>query len=325
MTKLSEINFSAPDVSRTNSTVLNRSLMHTAAKLHYIEGLSQVEVSRKLQISTASVSRLLARAREEAIVRIHVADLDEIDEIGDRLQGALGLVEVRVVDTAESGAVAALSSQIALLLRERELSSKSVIAIGWGRTVQSVIAAGLPKIPGVTVVPTMGGLDETASHFQINEFVRVAAEAMQGSACFLHAPSLPSPELRAVLQRDRATSRILDLWPKIDVAILGIGDFKNAATNRDIAFDRNESDRVVGDIVRHYFDEDGHEIDWPGHADLMAVTAGQLRRTPLSIGIATGAEKVRAIIGAARSRMINSLVTDSRTARLLVEKLGTQP
>ena len=113
MTKLSEINFSAPDVSRTNSTVLNRSLMHTAAKLHYIEGLSQVEVSRKLQISTASVSRLLARAREEAIVRIHVADLDEIDEIGDRLQGALGLVEVRVVDTAESGAVAALSSQIA--------------------------------------------------------------------------------------------------------------------------------------------------------------------------------------------------------------------
>ena len=321
MTNISEINFNMTGVTRTTSTVLNRSLMHAAAKLHYIEGLSQVEVSRKLQISTASVSRLLARAREEAIVRIHVADLDEIDEIGDRLQSALGLTEVRVVDTADSGSVAALSSQVALLLKERDLSSKSVVAIGWGRTIQSIIAAGLPKIPGVTVVPTMGGLDETASHFQINEFVRIAAESMQGQASFLHAPSLPSPELRSVLLRDRATSRILDLWPKIDVAILGIGDFKNAATNRDIAFGQHESDRVVGDIVRHYFDEDGQEVDWPGHAELMAVSAGQLRRTPLSIGVATGAEKVRAIIGAARSRMINALVTDSRTARLLIDKL----
>lgn len=296
--------------------------MHTAAKLYYVEGLSQVEVSRKLQISTASVSRLLARARDEAIVRIHVAELDEIDEIGDRLRGALGLIDVRVVDTSESGAVAALSSQISLLLKGRALSAGSVIAIGWGRTIQAVIAAGLPKIPGVIIVPTMGGLDETASHFQINEFVRIAAEQMQGQACFLHAPSLPSPELRAVLQRDRATSRILDLWPKIDVAILGIGDFQNASTNRDIVFERHESERVVGDVVRHYFDAAGHEVDWPGHADLMAVSAGQLRRTPLSIAVATGSEKLRAIIGAARSKMINALVTDARTARLLLDQLG---
>lgn len=297
--------------------------MHTAARLHYLDGLSQVEVSRKMQISTASVSRLLARAREEAIVRIQVADYDESDEIGERLADALSLNAVRVVDTAESGRVAALSAQVGHLVKGAGLAAGKVVAIGWGRTVQSVIAAGLPPVPGVVVVPTMGGMDETASHFQINEFVRVAAEEMQGQPFFLHAPSQPSPELHAVLLRDRATSRILDLWPKIDVAILGVGDFQNARSRRDLGFSREESERVVGDLVRHYFDEDGHEIEWPGHRDLMAVSAGQLRRTPLSIAVATGREKVRAIIGAARSRMVNALVTDARTARLMLERLDT--
>lgn len=308
-------------MTRHGSTILNRSLMHTAARLHYLEGLTQVEVSRKMQISTASVSRLLARAREEAIVRIHVADLDESDAIGERLGAALSLAEVRVVDTAEAGRVAALSAQVGHLLKGAALGAGNVVAIGWGRTVQSVIAAGLPALPGVVVVPATGGMDETASHFQSNEFVRLAAEQLEGQPFFLHAPLQPSPELHAVLMRDRATSRILDLWPKVDVAILGIGDFQTASHRDELDLTREQRERVVGDVVRHYFDEGGEAVDWSGDHNLMAISAGQLQRAPLSIGIATGREKVRAIIGAARSGMINALVTDARTARLMLDRL----
>ncbi|WP_246226383.1 sugar-binding transcriptional regulator [Chelativorans xinjiangense] len=298
--------------------LLNRSLMHTAARLHYLEGASQLEVSRRMQVSTATVSRLLAQAREDGIVRIHVADLDEADEIGDQLCAALKLRAVRVV---ESDKVAALASSVGALLTDAELPAGSVVAIGWGRTVQSVIAAGLPRIPDVIVVPAMGGIHETASHFQINEFVRTAAERMQGDAYFLHAPSLASAELRSVLKKDPDTARVLKYWSSVDAAILGIGDFQRATSNRDVAFESDDAHRVVGDVVRHYFDENGQEIRWPGQDNLMAISRDQLRRIPLSIGVAIGKEKVRAILGAARSGMINALVTDTRVARLMLDHL----
>lgn len=295
--------------------LLNRSLMHTAAKLHYLDGISQLEISRRMQVSTATVSRLLAHARKEGIVHIQVADLDETDEIGARVCNILGLRAVRVLDV---GKVAALASQVGVLLGEAGLQDGSVVAIGWGRAVESVIAAGLPRIPGVTLVPTTGGMHEKASHFQINEFVRTAADQMKGEARFLYAPSIASDELRSVLTRDPDTAQVLKCWRRADAAILGIGNFRTAKSINGINFEDDDAGRVVGDVVRHYFDEDGKEVKWRGQENLVAISRDELRRIPLSIGIATGREKLRAVRGAARSGMINSLVTDSRTATLLL-------
>ncbi|RMC37804.1 sugar-binding transcriptional regulator [Paracoccus alkanivorans] len=298
--------------------LLNRTLMHAAAKLHYIEGLSQVEVSRRMEVSTATVSRLLGLARQEGIVRIQVAELDEADVLGEKLCAALELKAVRVV---ESDKAAALNSQVGSILLGAGLRPGSVIAIGWGRTVQSVISAGLPKLPDVVVVPTTGGMHETASHFQINEFVRMAAEQTGGEARFLYAPSMVSSELHAVLLRDPDAARLIGLWERVDAAILGIGLFQRDGVGADIGFATGEAGRVAGDVVRHYFDADGNEMRWPGQDNLMSISRAQLRRVPLSIGAAIGREKAGAIIGAARSGMINALVTDSRTAAQILDAL----
>ena len=39
-----------------------RALLHTVAKLHYESDLPQVEIARRLNLSTATVSRLLRRS-----------------------------------------------------------------------------------------------------------------------------------------------------------------------------------------------------------------------------------------------------------------------
>ncbi|RNF33575.1 sugar-binding transcriptional regulator [Paracoccus methylarcula] len=299
--------------------LLNRTLMHAAAKLHYIEGLSQVEVSRRMEVSTATVSRLLGLAREEGIVRIQVMDLDAADAMGEKLCSALGLKAVRVT---ESDKPAALSAQVGSLLLEARLGPGSVIAIGWGRMVQSVISAGFPRLPDVVVVPTTGGMHETASHFQINEFVRMAAEQTGGEARFLYAPSMVSPELHAVLIRDPGAARLIAQWARVDAAIMGIGLFQRGGAGADIGFDPDDAERVAGDVVRHYVDARGNEIRWPGQDNLMSISREQLRRIPLSIGAAVGREKAGAIIGAARSGMIKALVTDTRAAGRILELLG---
>ncbi len=294
----------------------DRTLMRTAAILHYREGVSQIEVSRRMRVSTATVSRLLARARDEGIVRIHIADPDEAHGIGDDLARALGLATVRAVDT---GRTAGLAAQVGALLTGAELAAGSVLAIGWGRAVQGVISTGLPPLPGVVVVPTTGGMNETASHFQINEFVRTAAEQTGGEARFLHAPSNPSRELRSVLLRDPDTTRIMECWSRIDAAILGIGSVQTSSATRGAGAAAPEG--AVGDVARHYFDLAGRRTGRPDDVDPMTVTRDELRRVPLGIGVATGPAKAAAIVGAARSGMIGALVTNLQTARAVLDLL----
>lgn len=301
--------------------LLDRSLMHTAARLHYTEGLSQIEVARRMEVSTATVSRLLSHSRKEGIVRIEVIDLDEIDTIGEMLREQLHLRDVRVV---ESGMAAGVAAQVGALLKSAELPPGSILAIGWGRTIQGVISAGLPAIPGALVVPTTGGMHQTAGHFQINEFVRAAAEQVQGQACFLYAPSLASSELRSVLTEDPSTAQVLDYWTRADAAVVGIGDFQRAESWRDVGFDPQDAERAAGDVLRHYFDEQGQQIAWPGQSNLIAIDHQQLRRIPLCIGVAIGREKAPAILGAVRSRMINTLVTDAQAAQAILRRIGEQ-
>ena len=291
--------------------LLNRSLMHTAARLHYLDGLSQLEVSRRMEVSTATVSRLLGLARDEGIVRFQVVDLDDADVLGEKLAAALALKAVRVIDSARA---AALSAEVGSLLLGAGLAPGAVLTIGWGRTVQSVIAAGLPRVPGLVVVPATGGMNETASHFQINEFVRKAAAQLGAEARFLHAPSIVSAELRAVLTRDPDTAPILAAWGRADAAIVGIGLHHPGTAPA--------ADAAVGDVVRHYVDASGRDITWPGQADLMAISRAELQRIPLSIGLAMGRDKAAAIIGSARSGMINTLVTDTRAATAMLDLLG---
>lgn len=300
--------------------LMTRTLIHTAATLHYIDNLAQIEVARRMDMSTASVSRLLARAREEGIVRFEVLPLaPKRDDNDHELADALALKQIIATDTARHPA---FSVAVGQLIKAADLPETPVVAIGWGRAVQGVVAHGLPSVPNAIVVPTIGGTNETQAHFQINEFVRTVAEQMDGIPHLLYAPARPGPDLYAQLIRDPQIASIIALWDRVDVAVTGVGNFLDDHFEKSLGFDQADATRVKGDVVRQYFDEDGAPIFWPDQSFQLGISRAQLARIPLKIGVCAGPEKVDAIIGAARSGMMDALVTDVRTAQLLRDKLG---
>ena len=301
------------------SGLMNRTLIHTAATLHYLDGLSQVQVAHRMQMSTASVSRLLARAREERIVRFEVVPLDVAADDDNGLAEALGLRQVCAIENAH---LPALSVAVGQLLAEADLPKNPVVTIGWGRAIQRVVGHGLPAVPNAIVVPTTGGMNETQSHFQINEFARTTAEQMGGTPHMLYAPARPGLDLHAQLIQDSHIAAIMALWDRVDVSITGVGNFPDTSSERSLGFTPEETLRIKGDIVRQYFDIDGAAISWPGQASQIGISRDQLQRARLTIGVCVGEDKVDAIIGAARSGMINTLVTDSWTAQQVRTKLG---
>ncbi|RWO30684.1 MAG: MarR family transcriptional regulator [Mesorhizobium sp.] len=298
-------------------------MLHTVAKLHYEADMSQVDIARRLGVSTATISRLLQRARAEGIVRIEVLDLATPEGITTQLAEALGLRDAAVIETPSAGALAALAAPLGALLKQAGLTAGSVVAIGWGRAIRQVIQAGLPRIPGVLTVAATGGMQQQAAHFQINEFVRLAAEELGGTPHFIHAPYLPSSELREVFLGDAAIRDSVALWDRTDVAIVGIG--LPHAINPPEASAATLSEQALfhaaGDVIRHYFDAEGTLIPWEGEGRMIAMSPAQLRAVPLVIGVAASPEKAKAVIGAVRARLINALVADTKTAQAILEAL----
>lgn len=293
------------------------------AKMHYEADMPQVAIAKKLNVSTATVSRMLQRARALGIVRIEVSDPARPDEISAQLVDKLGLKRAAVADTPSTGVLAALASPLADLLKAQGFSSGAVFGIGWGRAVREVIAAGLPRVAGAIAVPLNGGLQQPAPHFQINEFVRQAAEQLGGVPHFLHAPYLSSAELRDAFLGDAMVREIVDLWDRLDCAIVGIGlpHGINPPEASAATVSEREIGGAIGDVIRHYFDLRGNLLHWDGEERMIAASPDQLRRAGLSIGIAAAAEKAPSIVGAVRSGMVNALVTDTATAQAILDLL----
>ena len=300
----------------------SRALLHSVAKLHYVSDLPQNEIAKRLNLSPATVSRLLRRAREQGIVRIDVPDLVGPEDLSQSLMGELGLKRAAVVDASDDGLPTALAEAVGRCLRDARLSPGSVVVVGWGRAVRQVIGAGLPRIPGVVAVPANGGMQETAAHFQINEFVRLAAEQMGGAPRFLHAPYLPSAALRDAFLDDPGIRETVALWQRAEAAVVGVG-LPHAANEGTglltVTAGERALTRAVGDVLRHYFDVAGRLVPWEGSQRLIVISPEQLQATPLVVGVAVSTAKAGAILGAARSRLINALVTDIPTAQAVLD------
>ncbi|MCB8882273.1 winged helix-turn-helix transcriptional regulator [Acidisoma cellulosilytica] len=310
----------------TTDKTTSRALLHTVARLHYESDLSQVEIARRLGLSTATVSRLIRRAREEGIVRIEIRDYATAEETSGQIKLALGLKRVAIVNAPDVTVLSALAGPVGAMLRDEQVGQGSVLAVGWGRAVRETIRAGLPKFPGLITVPATGGMQQAAAHFQINEFVRLAAEQTGGMPHFIHAPYLPSPESRDAFMSDPTIRDQVALWDRINVALVGVGlphavdpIHAGAATSSERALAN-----AAGDVIRHYFDADGQIIPWEGDDRLIAVSVEQMRAIPLTIGVAASAAKATAIIGAVRARLINALVTDTATAEAILVRLEAE-
>ncbi|WP_243701591.1 MULTISPECIES: sugar-binding transcriptional regulator [Sodalis] len=303
-----------------------RAMMHMVAKLHYESDMSQVDIARKLGLSTATISRLLNKARAAGIIRIEVIELTSPENMTDELIQRLGLKTASVVETPPSNILSSLATPLSSLLQQAKLGSGSVVGIGWGRAIREVTVAGLPRIPGILTVALNGGMQQAAPHFQINEFVRLAAQHMEGTPYFLHAPYISSAELRDAFLSDHSVQGIISLWDRLDVAIVGVGLTHAPKPSESTAatLDEQALSQAAGDVLRHYVTESGGILHWEGEERMIAASPEQLRRTPLTIGVAATPEKAAGIIGAVRSGMINSLVTDVNTAQAILDRLTAQ-
>ena len=314
-------------------------MMRLVAELYYLRDHSQPAIAALTGFSVSKVSRLLAQARETGIVRISVDEgRHRLKREERRLADALRLRTAHITPARSHASV--LNSQLCGVAAgpwvSAQLPEAGVVGIAAGHTVAALvdaIVATSPR-PDLTLVPLVGGWDPSSPELDANETVRRAANRLQCSYRLLHAPGfLDSLDVKRALLTESSVRLTTEYWERLDMALVGIGGPPSANPGYRTVMDRlGETDRerltrkgVVGDLVGHAFTVDGELPEDELSDRTIAASVDLLRRVPHVIAIAAGAHKVDSVIGAARTGVIGTLITDQITADGVLHRLGPLP
>lgn len=298
-----------------------------AAWYYYVDELTQDEIAKKLSMSRASAGRLLEKGRQSGIVTFTInSDYYDSFQLALQLKKAFGLREVVVLPELEGHQPqinARLGKGAAQYLQGHLLRPGGTLGLGWGATVQQ----SMNQLPEETLrtqntVTLTGGVGAYVS----------ALLAMQGSRQEgVNDYVLPTPivassvELATALRDELSVRTALERARQADHALVGIGSLAGHPTLVQMGYvtpeelDDNRRAGAVGDILGMFFDADGALLQVPIHDRRIGITLEELRGIPNVVGVAGGADKVPAILGALRGGYLDVLVTTEGTAESLLK------
>lgn len=311
-------------------------LLVKVARLYHTHGRRQSEIADRLQISQSRVSRLLAQAEEEGIVRTVVAvPLQSHSDLEERIQELYGVPEVQVIDTVsnhDGEFMRDLAYAMAAVLERVGVKAPTIGFTSWSRTLRLMVGALQPLRTGTDhVVEMLGDLGPPDLQHTAARSTQMLARLMDAEPVFLRTPGVvPSAEVRdLLLSRDRYARHALEMLDSIDLALVGIGACEIDAPLRsgDNYFTHEQFEDVkrrgaVGQVCLRFIDAGGEPVDSPLDDLVVGVTSQQLRRATRRWAVAGGPAKYEAIRAALEGGWVDGLVTDAATASYLAAQPG---
>ena len=306
-------------------------LLTKVARMYHERGLRQAAIADQLNLSQATISRLLKRAEEERLVRTTVSvPLGAFPELEEKLQAIYNLKDVIVVDAvADDDRMLRDIGAAAAFYVETTVKRGEVIGISsWSATLLAMVDAmhPLPKSVEANVVQILGGIGDPAAEAHATHLSQRLAALMHGKAIFLPAPGVAgTAETRQVYLNDPFVREAMALFESVSLALVGIGSVEpsrllassgNVFSPAELA--QLKAQGAVGDVCLRFFDSAGLPVITPYNDRVIGVSLEQLRQVRRTVGIAGGERKLAAIRGALEGGWINVLITDRYTAEKLI-------
>jgi len=309
----------------------NTSLITEICRMHYLDNLSQNEISSNLRISKSAVSRLLKEGRNKGIVTFHIKDYeDRLSSLEGKLEQSFRLKEAVVVSdegiTSEESMKKKVAKAAAVLL-QRRIRENDTIAVSWGTTLAEVAKPlNPPSHLNIDIVPLLGGIDITGRDIHSNEIARRVSEAFKGKYYVLNAPVFVSNlQTKEAFEKEKSIKAVIDKAKLADIAVVGIGSPKQSSTMIKRGyfsikeFVKLTDKGVVGDICTSFYDIRGNIIKFSLNNKMIGLGLKELKHIPIVIGVASGEDKKEAILGALRGGYVNIIVTNKGVAEYLIK------
>ena len=230
---------------------------YEAASMYYVQGETMEVIAHHLRVSRSTVSRLLARARQEGVVRVTLVQPGGAGSLEGRMTQAFGVrthivpvregtTEIHRLQQVASVAAAHMVDLIEALAEQAgnggpqaqdpagsgsegsvqgRGSEGVVVGVAWGTTMSEVSAALPPRsVPGLTVVQLNGASDpvrEGPSAGEVLSCMRLSLGARTISfpvpAFFDHVAT------REAMWSERSVKRVLAVTRRASLAVFGVG------------------------------------------------------------------------------------------------------
>ncbi|GAA1892703.1 sugar-binding transcriptional regulator [Lapillicoccus jejuensis] len=301
-------------------------LMATVARRHYVDGRSKIEIADELGISRFKVARLLDAALATGLVRIEIGHPGSIDvDLSGRLREHLSLRTAIVVGTAEqdAGALREVLGTAAGELLTETVTRDDVLGLAWARAVATTVAhvGPLPPVPVVQLTGSLPREDLAATSIEI---VRELARHTGGEVSFFYAPFLLPDAATARTLRDQPDiARAHGRFPSVTKAVIGLGRF---AAGQSTIYDALDDDAraalegagAVADLSGVFLDAEGRVVGRDLTARMICMDADELAHVQDVLAVPYGAAKAPAVLAAARSGLVTTLVTHTAMATELL-------
>jgi DNA-binding transcriptional regulator LsrR (DeoR family) len=311
--------------------VLDR-LIGQVLSLHYMENKNQAEVAKLLGLSTTKVNRIIRQAREDGLVEVKL-NISNIDLYAMELELAQTsrLKESILCPTVSEDpqVVVKFVAETAANLLLDKLRDGDTICISGGKAILALVESIRPtRGYDITVVPATGGVQ--GKHYtDVNHLAFRLAEKLGGKSMQLHAPLFAdSKEDRDLLLNIRSCKEVIDCARNADIALLGLGSVSVGDESyfdlRSLSSEEKSQMALhgcVGEVFAHLLDAEGMPCYAELNEKLVGLTLPELQRIPVSIGLASGDEKVALITSVCKGGIIKTLVSDEKTAKSVLKKL----
>ncbi|MCE8002756.1 sugar-binding transcriptional regulator [Billgrantia ethanolica] len=304
-----------------------------AAWLSYVGGRTQDEIASQLGVSRPGVQRLLALARQEGLVKVHIDHpLANCMVMSDAILKRFGLEFCDVVpadpEAPESSAHYLAVAGAERLARLIERSEPLTLSLGTGRSVRATVEA-LSRIerPQHRFVSLVGNVarDGSANRY---DGVMVLADKTGGERFLLPAPVVAgSVEEKAAMLGQRLFQAIVEVAKEAEAAYIGVGRIDRQATLfqdhfiSEAELDELLSRNAVGELLGWPLDRNGAVIECSITRRVTSLPLEMFRHQTL-VALAGGRDKGPAILAALRGGWLKGLITDESAARFILESEG---
>lgn len=304
-----------------------------AARLCYMEQLSQKEIALRLGVSNVTVSRLLHRAKEMGVVQVSfAASYANLLDMSRELKSIYFLNQVIITDPSFAYEHELTSKQAVALegarYIQRTISNDDVLGIAWGKTMYYLVQFLNPcRKTASSFVTLHGSISESHPEFDPQALVRRISMAMGGDAHCLLAPGLfSSAQALGERLRNLDVQKIMDSFSCITTSVSGVGSFYQRITSpllelnylseAEIAGLRNAG--CYGDFLLRFIDKNGQECCTDLKERTLSIQLNTYLQIPRRLVVASGAYKAHSLRAVLRGGLATVLVIDRPLAEELL-------
>lgn len=300
-----------------------RDLFAKIARLYYVEDMNQRQIAEQLNISVASVSRALSKAKDLNIVRISIEETrEEFHKIEIALEQRYNIRECMVAGRFDNkDDVYADMASMATGLFARLLKRDDVLGIGWGGDLRGLAQnIGRASVGRIDIVPISGAPEHVGPAVQPAAIASALHEHIDSDVHEVQIPGLASSAAqRSSLMKSDDFRPVRRLWNRLDTVILNV-EALDGKSNGFFSVDQQKELKALGGVCvvnGSVLDADGNLVDHPYAENVVAVELDEIRHVRNVAVVATGASSAKALRAVLAAGLAHVLIIDVKCAESL--------